>query len=52
MKKLNLGILITLILVSFSVFAGDKGKDVKEGLNIGDKIPEISSRSIFLPIQQ
>ncbi|MCZ4693139.1 TlpA family protein disulfide reductase [Ancylomarina euxinus] len=43
MKKLNLSILITLLVISFSVFAGEK--DVKEGINIGDKIPEISAKS-------
>jgi len=45
MKKLNLGILITLLVISFSTLAGEKGKDVKEGLNIGNKIPEISAKS-------
>lgn len=45
MKKLNLSILITLLILSFSALAGEKGKDVKEGLNIGDKIPEISAKS-------
>jgi len=45
MKKLNLGILITLLVLSFSALAGEKTKDVKEGLNIGDKIPGISAKS-------
>ena len=45
MKNLNLSILITLLVLSFSALAGEKGKDVKEGLNIGDKIPEISAKS-------
>ena len=45
MKKLNLGILITLLVLSFSALAGEKAKDVKEGLNIGDQIPGISAKS-------
>ena len=45
MKRLNLGILITLLVMSFSAFAGEKGTNVKEGLNIGNKIPGISAKS-------
>ncbi|RXQ96636.1 TlpA family protein disulfide reductase [Ancylomarina salipaludis] len=45
MKKLNLGILITLMFFSFSVLAGEQNKNVKEGLSIGNKIPEISAKS-------
>ena len=45
MKKLNISILITFLILSFSALAGEKNKDVKEGLNIGDKIPEISAKT-------
>jgi thiol-disulfide isomerase/thioredoxin len=50
MKKIKLSLILFSILVTLSSFAGvsnfAEGKDVKEGYEIGDKLPDIVAKSI------
>ncbi|WP_461630389.1 TlpA family protein disulfide reductase [Labilibaculum euxinus] len=50
MKKIKLGLILFSFLFSLSAFAGTlkttEGKDVKEGYEIGNKLPDITAKSI------
>jgi len=46
MKNLKYTLVLFAFLFSFSAIAGEKGKDVKEGYNVGDKLPDIVAKSV------